>query len=206
MSDNEKPEFWESNFIQKQEMWGINPAKSAVITKDLFLEKSVKNVLIPGIGYGRNAQVFRENCISVTGIEISETAIRLLRKHYGEEMTVYHGSVTNMPFDQNRYDGIFCYALIHLLDGNEREKLIKDCYDQLTENGIMVFTVISKKAPTYGTGTPIGKDRFEQFGGVNMFFYDENSIREEFGEFGLKEIREIEENFPFYWIVCEKNS
>lgn len=206
MSEHEKPEFWESNFIQKQEMWGINPAKSAVETKDLFLERSVKNVLIPGIGYGRNAQIFRENGMQVTGIEISETAIRLLRKHYGEDMMVYHGSVTNMPFDQNQYDGIFCYALIHLLDGNERKKLITDCYNQLTENGMMVFTVISKKAPTYGTGTTIGKDRFEQFGGVNMFFYDEDSIREEFGTFGLTKIREIEENFPFYWIVCEKNS
>ncbi len=205
MSENEKPEFWESNFISKQEMWGINPAKSALITKDLFREKSVKNVLIPGIGYGRNAQIFRENGMSVTGIEISETAIRLLRKHYGEDMTVYHGSVTNMPFDQNQYDGIFCYALIHLLDTEERKKLIRDCYSQLTNGGTMVFTVISKKAPTYGTGTPIGKDRFEQFGGVNMFFYDEDSIREEFGEFGLTEIREVEENFPFYWIVCEKN-
>lgn len=206
MSENEKPEFWESNFRDKQEMWGINPAKSAVVTKDLFREKAVKNVLIPGIGYGRNAQVFKENSMQVTGIEISETAIRLLRKHYGTDMTVYHGSVTDMPFDENQYDGIFCYALIHLLDANERKKLIADCYDQLSDHGTMVFTAISKKAPTYGTGTPIGKDRFEQFGGVNLFFYDEESIREEFGEFGLKEIRVIEENFPFFLIVCEKNS
>ncbi|WP_343636224.1 class I SAM-dependent methyltransferase [Fluviicola sp.] len=204
MSENEKPEFWESSFRDKQEMWGINPSKSAIVTKDLFRERSVKNVLIPGIGYGRNAQIFRENGMEVTGIEIAETAIRLLRKHYGEEMTVYHGSVTDMPFDQKLYEGIFCYALIHLLDENERRKLIEDCYNQLSENGCMVFTVISKKAPTYGTGTPIGKDRFQQFGGVNMFFYDEDAIREEFGASGLAEIREIEENFPFFLIICEK--
>lgn len=206
MSTNEKPEFWESNFQDKQEMWGINPAKSAVLTKDLFLERSVKNVLIPGIGYGRNAQVFRENGMSVTGIEISETAIQLLRKHYGEEMMVYHGSVTAMPFDQNRYEGIFCYALIHLLDENERKKLIEDCFKQLSEDGYMVFTVISKEAPTYGTGTPIGKDRFEQFGGVNMFFYDEVSIREEFGSFGLVEITKVEENLPMFLICCKKHT
>ena len=28
----------------------------------------MKNILIPGIGYGRNAQVFKENGIEVTGI------------------------------------------------------------------------------------------------------------------------------------------
>ncbi|WP_300666678.1 class I SAM-dependent methyltransferase [Fluviicola sp.] len=206
MDQNNKPEFWEANFSEKQEMWGMEPSRSALLTNDLFLEKSIKKVLIPGIGYGRNAQIFRENGMTVTGIEISETAIELLKKHYGEEIAVYHGSVTDMPFDQLHYDGIFCYALIHLLDENERKKLIHDCYNQLTDNGYMIFTVISKEAPTYGTGKQIGKDRYEQFGGVNMFFYDEDSIRTEFSDAGLLEIKKVQENFPFYFIICQKNN
>lgn len=204
MSENEKPEFWESSFSSKQEMWGLSPARSAILTNRLFVQKGVKNILIPGIGYGRNAQIFRDNGMEVTGIEISQTAIDLLRKHYGEEMTVYHGSVTGMPFDQKHYDGIFCYGLIHLLDENERAKLIRDCYEQLSENGCMVFTMISKTAPTYGTGKLIGKDRFEQFGGVNIFFYDEDSVREEFGAVGLVEITEMEENLPLFLVTCKK--
>lgn len=204
MNENEKPEFWESSFISKQEMWGLSPARSAILTNHLFIQKGLKNILIPGIGYGRNAQIFKDNGMDVTGIEISQTAIDLLRKHYGDEMSVYHGSVTDMPFDKNLYDGIFCYGLIYLLDENERAKLIRDCYNQLAENGWMVFTVVSKTASTYGTGKLIGKDRFEQFGGVNIFFYDRESIREEFGEFGLVEITEIEENMPFYLITCKK--
>ncbi len=202
---NNKPEFWETNFSEKQEMWGLDPSKSAILANDLFLQRSVKNVLIPGIGYGRNARIFQENGMTVTGIEISETALALLKKHYGSEMTVYHGSVTEMPFDNLPYDGIFCYALIHLLDENERQKLIRDCYQQLAENGCMIFTVISKEAPTYGTGKLIGKDRFEQFGGVNLFFYDEASIRTEFEDYGLLEIKKVQENFPFYFIICQKS-
>ncbi|MGV3612547.1 MAG: methyltransferase domain-containing protein [Fluviicola sp.] len=204
MSENEKPEFWESSFSSKQEMWGFSPARSAILTNHLFIQKGLKNILIPGIGYGRNAQIFKDNGMEVTGIEISQTAIDLLRKHFGEEMTVYHGSVTQMPFDDKLYDGIFCYGLIYLLDETDRAKLIRDCYDQLAENGYMVFTVVSKTAKTYGTGKSIGKDRFEQFGGVNIFFYDRDSIEEEFGEFGLTEITEIEENMPFYLITCKK--
>ncbi|MGO2101811.1 MAG: hypothetical protein ACTH3E_02075 [Psychroflexus halocasei] len=34
-------EFWESNFKEKQEMWGLKPAQSALLTKDFFLEKSL---------------------------------------------------------------------------------------------------------------------------------------------------------------------
>jgi len=51
-------EFWESSFIEKQAIWGFGPTDSAMLTKDFFLQKNIKNILILGIGYGRNAKVF----------------------------------------------------------------------------------------------------------------------------------------------------
>jgi len=202
--ENEQPEFWETAFTEKKEMWGFEPAKSAVLTKDFFLQQGVKNILVPGFGYGRNGQVFRENGITVTGIEISKTAIEIARKHYGTDMTIYHGSVTDMPFDKEVYDGIFCYGLIYLLDSEQRKKLIRDSYNQLTENGYMVFTVISKEAHTYGKGTFLSEDRYEMFGGVKIYFYDRESINAEFKDAGLFEITEIEESYPFFLIKCKK--
>src|SRR5690606_18348815 len=115
-------EFWEEAFKDKGEMWGLTPSKSAVLTKDFFIEHKVKNVLIPGIGYGRNAQIFRDSGMTVTGIEISQAAIDIAQKHFGNELTIYHGSVIDMPFDDKFYDGIFCYGLIYLLDKDERKK------------------------------------------------------------------------------------
>lgn len=197
-------EFWETAFRDKQEMWGMEPAKSAELTKTFFVENSVKNILIPGIGYGRNAQTFIQNGITVSGIEISKTAIQLAKKHYGNEVTIFHGSVTKMPFDGNKYDGIFCYALIHLLDSKERKKLIQDCYNQLTENGFMVFTAINKNASQFGQGELIGKDRYETHKGARIFYYDRESVKTEFEKFGLFEITEVDENQPMYLIICKK--
>lgn len=198
-------EFWDEAFKEKKEMWGLEPAKSAILTKDIFIENNVKTVLIPGIGYGRNAEIFRANGMTITGIEISQTAIDLGRKHFGNDWTVFHGSVTEMPFDNNLYDAVFCYGLIYLLGKAEREKLIQDCYNQLTEHGVMCFTAITKNAQTYGQGTYISKDRFEMFGGVKIFFYDRDTIEEEFGIAGLFEIIEVTENYPFYLVICKKN-
>lgn len=200
-----KPEFWETAFSEKQEMWGFEPAASAVLAKDFFVGEAVKNVLIPGIGYGRNAQVFRDNGMAVTGIEISQTAIDMAKKHYGANLLIHHGSVTGMPFDHQQYDGIFCYALIHLLDEQERAKLIRDCYHQLADNGYMVFTMISTTASTYGQGKFISKNRYEMFGGVRMYFYDEAAIHAEFDAYGLFDISTVTENYPFYLIKCRKN-
>ena len=197
-------EFWEQAFKDKLEMWGLEPAKSTVLVKDYFIEQGVTNILLPGIGYGRNAKPFIDNGISVTGIEISHTAIELAKKHFGNDLKIYQGSVTEMPFDKKIYEGIFCYGLIYLFDKGERQKLIQDCYNQLTENGFMVFTAITKQAVTYGQGTNIGKDRFEMFGGVKIFFYDNETIEEEFGKAGLFEISEVNENYPFHIIKCRK--
>lgn len=198
------PEFWEEAFKNKQEMWGSEPAKSAVLAKDYFLERKIKNVLIPGIGYGRNAKTFIENDINFTGIEISQTAIDLAKNHFGGKIKIHHGSVTDMTFSDEKYDGIFCYALIHLLDKVERAKLIEDCFRQLEVNGYMIFTAITKEAQTYGQGKLISKDRFEMFGGVNMFFYDIETINEEFVSFGLVETVKVIENYPSHFITCRK--
>src|SRR5690554_578939 len=125
-------EIWESIFKSNQEMWGLKPTPSTVIAADFFISKGIKNILLPGFGYGRNAQVFIENGIKVTGIEISKTAIEKAYKHFGAYTKVYHGSVADMPFDDIKYEGIYSYALIHLLNSDARKKLIQDCYNQLS--------------------------------------------------------------------------
>ncbi|MBS4218359.1 class I SAM-dependent methyltransferase [Bacillus sp. FJAT-49711] len=205
-------EFWESSFIENQMMWGFEPSDSAILTKDFFLEKNVKDILIPGIGYGRNAKIFMDNGINVTGIEISTTAIELAREN-GLNMNTFIGSVTDMPFDNKLYDGIFCYALIHLLSKHEREKFIKDCFQQLKPNGYMIFTTISKEAPMFGKGKQLGKDYFEIMEGLKMFFYDFDSIKQEFENYRLIEVSEISEpnknmenkpSFPFIMVKCQK--
>ena len=205
-------EIWESSFIENQTMWGFEPSDSAILTKDFFLKKKVKEILIPGIGYGRNAKVFIDNGIQVTGIEISKTAISLAKQN-GIDIPIYQGSVTEMPFENKLYDGIFCYALIHLLDHNEREKFINDCYRQLKPNGYMIFTTISKEAPMFGKGKQLGKDYFEVMEGIKMFFYDSDSIQQEFGKYGLIEMSEILEPhkdaankppFKFIMVKCQK--
>ena len=206
-------EFWESSFLEKQAMWGFKPSYSAILTKDFFVENKVKDILIPGIGYGRNAKIFYDNGINVTGIKISKTAIDLARQN-GLDIRIYHGSVTDMPFDGKLYDGIFCYALIHLLNKRERNKFIKDCYSQLKPNGYMIFTAISKEAPMFGKGKQLSKDRFEIMKGVKMFFYDSDSVNREFGKYGLIEFSDIDEpvknmeNKPpvnFIILKCKKN-
>lgn len=206
-------EFWEENFREKEAMWGLEPAGATVHALELFRENGLKKILIPGFGYGRNAKIFTDHGFEVTGIEISKTAIALAREQYSRDIRVFHGSVSQMPYDEVTYEGIFCYALIHLLNTRDRAKLIEDCYRQIGKGGYMVFVAISVNDASYGNGERVGKDRFLTPHGIEIFFYDSDSVTKEFGKFGLIKSSEISEpaknskyspSQTFWEIVCRR--
>jgi predicted SAM-dependent methyltransferase len=119
-----------------------------------------------------------------------------------------------MPFDDSVYDGIYCYALIHLLNQKERRQFLKSCFNQLRDGGLMVFITVSKSyTKLYENGKPVSKDRFRIQNGLDVFFYDSESIEKEFGKFGLVDYREIEEpvkhlpneeSMKFWMVTCRK--
>ncbi len=186
-------EFWEEAFKSKQIMWGEQPTTAAIETCEHFKSLGFQKILIPGFGYGRNAKPFIDSGFEVVGIEISKTAIQLAHQHLGDDIKVFHGSVGDMPFDQDSYDGVFCHALIHLLQSDQRKHLLTNCNAQTKSGGLLVFTTITKHASSYDAGEKLGKDLFKTKHGVELFFYDEESIQEEFGLFGLVEAKVIEE-------------
>ena len=213
-TDNQLGEFWESSFKDKQLMWGEVPTNSAKVAADEFAKDRIKNVLIPGIGYGRNAKPFLEKGMEVSGIEISATALQLNKQLLGSKLKeLFLGSTDEMPFSTGTYGGIFCYSLIHLLEEKARTRLIQNCYNQLSSGGQMVFVMVSKNFPSFGKGKQLGKNTFETAPGLQLYFYDKASILKDFEKYGLTTIREIAEGknakdsslAPEYWYInCTK--
>ncbi|MCX6223832.1 MAG: class I SAM-dependent methyltransferase [Bacteroidia bacterium] len=205
-------EYWESRFKSEGAMWKFEPSDSATLALNIFKDQGIENILIPGIGYGRNAKLFYQNRFRITGIEISKSAIDLAKAN-GLECVIYHGSVTSMPFDNEEYDGIFCYALIHLLTQTERKNFLLSCYKQLKQGGLMIFLIASKQMSVYATGKYLSKDRYEISKGLKVYFYDDESVIREFSDFGLIEFKDIEEPVKFMdgqepvklkFVVCKR--
>jgi len=73
-------EIWESVYQNNKKMWGPQAAEVTASIMELFKELGLNKILIPGYGYGRNAQVFIQNGFDVTGIEISQTAINIAKE------------------------------------------------------------------------------------------------------------------------------
>ena len=199
-------EFWEKVFRSNEKMWGENPTDNAYTVLKILKQRKVKNLLIPGFGYGRNAKVFHEQNINVSGIEISETAIKRARLSFPISVSILHESVTNMPFDNQVYDAIYCYSVIHLLNEEERLLFIKHCFHQLKAGGIMIFVAISVEDERFGVGTETSKNTFQSPNGLSLYFYDKASINKEFGSYNIIDLKAINEplNKPTEkcWMVC----
>ena len=205
-------EFWDNKFQKIGTNWSFEPTDSAIQTGELFAKNNFKTVLIPGVGFGRNAKPFTESGMDVTGIEISKTAIELAREN-GMDFRIHHGSVLKMPLDKEKYNGIFCYALLHLFNQTDRRKIMQKCFDQLQEKGLIVFVVVSDKNKLFGNGKFVSYNRYMIEKGLTVFFYDSAAIEKEFAPFGLVEFREIDEpvkhlenkeSMKFWMIVCRK--
>jgi len=203
--------FWD-NLFKDGAIWDMNPTDSAIWCAQYFKDENISNVLIPGIGYGRNAVPFLDKEIHVTGIEISQNAIETANNE-GLTIPIHHGSVLEMPLDNNVYNGIYCYSVLHLLNKHERKQFLTSCYNQLNDNGIMVFVVVSTDSSLFKQGRLISNNRRKLVIGQTVYFYNKHSIEKEFGNYGLIGYTEYDEPIKHmpnedplrcFKIVCRK--
>ncbi len=162
--------FWEERFRDEGRIWGDSPSRTATYAIELFKKAGVREVLVPGSGYGRNAEAFARAGFSVTGIEISTTAVNFARQN-AQGIRYHHGSVSDMPFDDSVYDAICCFNVLHLFRKKERMEFLQKCRDQLKDGGVMFFAVFPEKEPGYGRGRMVEEHTFGSKPGREVHYY-----------------------------------
>jgi SAM-dependent methyltransferase len=171
--------FWEERFSDEGRIWGNTPSRTVAYAIGLFKKERVREVLVPGSGYGRNSGAFARAGFLVSGIEISATAVSLARQNSGE-VRYHHGSVLDMPFDDSVYDGIYCFNVLHLFRKDNRVAFLQRCREQLKDGGVMFFVVFSDREPSYGSGRMVEENTFESKPGREVHYYSEEDLFSEF--------------------------
>jgi 2-polyprenyl-3-methyl-5-hydroxy-6-metoxy-1,4-benzoquinol methylase len=167
-------EYWNERFINEQFIWGIEPSEICSICDKYYNEYKVKNILIMGVGYGRNGKYFINKNYNVDGIEISEEAIRLGKK-FEPKIKYIKGSVLDINIEE-KYDGVFCYDLLHLFIKSDRETIIEKAIDCCKTNGIIMFSCFSVNDKTYRNGKEIEYNTYEVKKNKTVHFYDKESM------------------------------
>lgn len=186
--------YWDKRFKDEGVIWSDNPSQSALSANEKFKSYSIKNVLILGIGYGRNARPFIESGYSVSGIEISDEAVKILNNSNLKLKIdkVYQGSLLDMPFDNKSYDVIFSFNVLHLFLESERHTIIEKCKNMLSPIGLVYFTAISELDLEFGKGIEVEKNTFDKKGKPVHFFSD-TDLRGHFRDFNIIDTGLIDE-------------
>ena len=174
--------YWDKRFQDEGFVWGNSPSQTAAYALEIFRQHRVKRILVPGSGYGRNTKLFSESGFEVTGVEISEVACALAKK-YDPQTRHHSGSVLNMSFDNNKYDAIYCFNVLHLFPEIERKLFLRECADKLRDNGLMFFTAFSDRDPSCGKGKKTEKNTFESRPGRPAHYFTEDNLRDYFKDF-----------------------
>lgn len=185
-------DYWNSRFLNEGKIWGISPSKSAKYCLELFRNYEVKNVLIPGSGYGRHTKFFSDNRYKVLGIEISEVAVEI-SKEFDSQSEFINRSILDMKDLLEKFDSIFCFNVLHLFTMDDRNKFINNCYTQMSPGGICFFTVFSDKETSFGNGKEIEKHTFESKPGRPTHYFTEEDLIDHFKDYHILETGIIEE-------------
>ena len=192
-SKKEMQDYWDWRFLREGYIWSERPSESAKYANRLFNKYNIIDLLILGIGYGRNSLPFLESGYSVSGIEISEVALELLKNsELSNKIKIFKGSLIDMPFEDVKYDAIFSFNVLHLFNRNDRQTIIEKCKEQLNPNGLIFFTVMSELEPGYGEGIKIEENTFAKKGKPVHYFTDED-LKQHFNKFEIIESDLIDE-------------
>ncbi len=103
--------------------------------------KEKPKVLELGCGTGPNISFFLDKQFDYYGIEGSKSAIEIIKNRFGEDMKVTCCDFTEtLPFKDGFFDLIVDRSAVIHNCRDEINKVIKECYRTLNENGRLIIT------------------------------------------------------------------
>lgn len=114
-----------------------------------FLDESGGKFLDIGCGSGRN--FIKSDKIEFYGIDFSKKMIKLAERRAKKlkiNITLKKSNSDNLPFKDNEFDSVLCYAVLHCIDDSKkRESTIKEIYRVLKPGGKAFISSWGDKSP-----------------------------------------------------------
>lgn len=138
-----------------------------------FLVNVKGKVLDIGCGSGRN--FIKLPRIKLFGIDFSEKMLGLARKRAKElkiKVDLKKAESKNIPFEDNYFDAVLCYALLHCIDSKkDRKKTLEEVYRVLKNGGTALISswgnnsprLKNKKKECYVPWTIKGEDKVKRY-------------------------------------------
>ena len=195
-----------------------------------FSRDGKTKILDLGCGAGRHVFFLGKENIVPFGVDFSDEGIRCTKEllcaygmeDYAQNMQV--ASLTELPYEDESFDGIVCYGVLYYLDLPGIKKAVKEMERVLKPNGKILLVVRSTEDYRYNKenevagekNTVIIKEENEgkcahSENGMLMHFFEEEELRTLFSQFkkvNIDVIKETHQNQTYcdsnYIVVAEK--
>jgi tRNA (uracil-5-)-methyltransferase TRM9 len=110
-----------------------------------YLDIFASNAIILDIGCGNGKYMKYRNDLIIKGVDISIELVKICNK---KGLDVIHGTMTDLQFDDNSFDGLLAVASYHHLNNDEdRKKTLDEMYRVLKIGGLCFIEVWAKEQP-----------------------------------------------------------
>ena len=200
---DQQSQYWEDNFLNKPEMFGLEPSEAAINTLKTLKEQNIKKVVELGAGLGRDTIFFAKNSIHVSALDYSSTAIKIINKRVLENKlsNLVSSKIFDvrkkLPFEDNSVEACFSHMLYCMaLTTAELKYLNSEVCRILKPGGINIYTVRHTGDGDYKNGMHIGENLYKNDGFI-VHFFSEEKVRKVSNGFDLTSIERFEEGkFP----------
>ena len=200
---DQQSQHWEKNFLNKPEMFGLNPSVAAEKALKSFQEKNIKSILELGAGLGRDSIFFAKNSIKVHALDYSQTSIESIANK-SEKLNLNNFIKTQvfdirkkLPFEDNSVYGCFSHMLYCMaLSNSDLKNLNNEICRILKPGGINIYTVRHTEDGDYRNGIHRGEDLYENDGFI-VHFFSKDKVKKLSKGFKVLDIEKFEEGkFP----------
>ncbi len=123
-------------------------------------------VLDVGCGTGRYLIPLDRAGFAAIGIDLSQTALRLLPSH----LVRIVADVQKLPLADQSFDALTCYGVLQHLREDERANAVIELFRVLKDGGIALIEAIGVRDMRYGSGTQEEEGTFSRQGIICHFF------------------------------------
>ncbi len=200
---DQQSQHWEENFLNKPEMFGLNPSVAAEKALKSFQEKNIKSILELGAGLGRDSIFFAKNSIKVHALDYSQTSIESIANK-SEKLNLNNFIKTQvfdirkkLPFEDNSVYGCFSHMLYCMaLSNSDLKNLNNEICRILKPGGLNIYTVRHTEDGDYRNGIHRGEDLYENDGFI-VHFFSKDKVKKLSKGFKVLDIEKFEEGkFP----------
>jgi len=172
--------FWDRRYADAL-VYGTEPTSVARQLVVVFRAHGVRSILEAGCGSGRDALLYAREGFEVTGIEISENALRWARERAragGLQMALFRDDLAETRMQPAAFDAAVAIHLVHLQPAPVRRTMVNQLWRLTRDGGLVAMANYSTREAGFTTWDvyPEPNTRVDPKGKI-VHFFDEADLR-----------------------------